>query len=137
MLKKIIIIENENKIQCDSEEKVIRLLIDKDYYELTEEEKLEKREIKAIANCLGNKMEVVKEIDIDEENIDNKFIITDEMTYVLSLLITNNILILERIDSNIYTGRIDKSEIKDNYIIVNKFAKRLLEIYLKRIQRKK
>lgn len=131
MLKKIIIIENDKKIQCDSEEEVIRLLIDNNYYELTEEEKLEKREIKAMANCINNNMKIVKEIDIDTDNIENKFIIKDEMTYILSLLMTNNIMLLERIDSNIYTGQINKSETKDNYLIVNKFAKMLLENYLK------
>ena len=125
MLKKIIIIENNNKIQCDSEEEVVRLLIDDNYYELTEEKKLEKREIKAIANCINNDMKIVKEIDND--NIENKFIIKDEMTYIFSLLMTNNIMLLERIDSNIYTGRMNKTGLKDNYIIVNKFGKRLLE----------
>ena len=72
MLKKIILIENDNKIQCDSEEKVVRLLIDDNYYELTEQEKLEKREIKALANCLNNKMKIVNEIDMTTDNIDNK-----------------------------------------------------------------
>ena len=135
MLKRIIIIENNNKVQCDSEEEVVRLLIDNNYYELTEEEKLEKREIKAIANCINNDMKIVK--DIDSENIQNKFIIKDEMTYILSLLITNNIILLERIDSDIYTKKINKSNIKDNYIIVNKFAKIILEDYLKSKQGKK
>ena len=135
MLKKIIIIENNNKIQCDSEEEVVRLLIDDNYYELTEEKKLEKREIKAISNCINNDMKIVKEIDND--NIENKFIIKDEMTYIFSLLMTNNIMLLERIDSNIYTGRMNKTGLKDNYIIVNKFGKRLLESYLKDIQEEK
>lgn len=131
MLKKIIIIENKNKKQCDTEEDVIKLLIDNNYYDLTEKEKLEKREIKALANCISNNMKVVKDIDINVDNINNKFIIKDEMTYILSLLITNNIILLERVDSNIYTKWIDKNKIKDNYIIVNKFAKKLLENYLK------
>lgn len=129
MLSKIIIIENDNKVQCDSEEEVIKLLIDKSYYELSEKEKLEKREMKAIANCINNKMQI--EEDADSEDIENKFIIKDEITYVLSLLITNKIILLERIDSNIYTANINKSEMKDNYVIVNKFAKELLKIYLK------
>ncbi|MDO4381448.1 MAG: hypothetical protein Q4C39_00010 [Clostridia bacterium] len=129
MLSKIIIIENDNKVQCDSEEEVIKLLIDKSYYELSEKEKLEKREIKALANCINNKMQIVE--DADSEDIENKFIIKDEITYVLSLLIINKIILLERIDSNIYTSSIDKSNMKDNYIIVNKFAKELLKIYLK------
>lgn len=137
MLKKIIIIENDNKLQCDTQEEVVRVLLDKKYYELTEKEKLEKREIKAIANCINNKKEIVKEIEIDDENIEDKFIIKDEMTYILSLLITNKIMLLERIDSDIYTKTLNKSEIKDNYIIVNKFAKEILENYLKNIQRKK
>ena len=134
MLKKIIIIENNNKIQCDSEEEVVRLLIDNNYYELTQEEKLEKREIKAIANCINNDIKIVK--DSDSEDVERKFIIKDEMTYILSLLMTNNIMLLERIDSDIYTKSINKSNIKDNYIIVNKFAKILLEDYLKSKQRK-
>lgn len=129
MLSKIIIIENDNKVQCDSEEEVIKLLIDKRYYELSEKEKSEKREIKAIANCINNKMQIVE--DADSEDIENKFIIKDEITYVLSLLIINKIILLERIDSNIYTSSIDKSNMKDNYIIVNKFAKELLKTYLK------
>ena len=129
MLSKIIIIENDNKVQCDSEEEVIKLLIDKRYYELSEKEKLEKREIKALANCINNKMQIVE--DADSEDIENKFIIKDEITYVLSLLITNKIILLERIDSNISTANINTSEMKDNYVIVNKFAKELLKIYLK------
>ena len=137
MLKKIVIIEGDNKIQCDSEEEVVKILIDSNYYNLTEKEKNEKRKIKAMANCMNNKMKIVDQIDINNESVDDKFIIIDEITYILSLLMTNNIILLERVDSNIYTGTIDKSKIKDNYIIVNKFAKELLESYLKRVQRKK
>ena len=130
MLKKIIIIENNNKVQCDTEEEAIKILIDNKYYELNEKEKFEQREIKALANCINNNMKVVKDIDLNKENIDNKFIIKDEKTYIYSLLITNNIMLLERIDSNIYTNKIKKDNIKDNYIIVNKFAKDLLKNYL-------
>lgn len=132
MLKKIIIVEDDKKIQCDSEEEIIKLLIDDKYYELSDEEKIKRREIKAIANCINNDMEIVKDIDVKTENIEGKFIIKDEKTYVLSLLRTNNIMLLERIDSNIYTGNINKKDITDNYIIVNKFANRLLEIYLRK-----
>ena len=130
MLKKIIIIENNNKVQCDTEEEAIKILIDNKYYELSEKEKFEKREIKAIANCINKNMNVVKDIDLNKENIDNKFIIKDEKTYIYSLLITNNIMLLERVDSDIYTNKIKKDNIKDNYIIVNKFAKDLLKNYL-------
>ena len=130
MLSKIIIIENDNKVQCDSEEEVIKLLIDKRYYELSEKEKLEKREMKAIANCINNSLEIVE--NVNSKDLENKFVIKDETTYVLSLLIINKIILLERIDSNIYTSSIDKSNMKDNYIIVNKFAKELLKNYLEK-----
>ena len=130
MLSKIIIIENDNKVQCDSEEEVIKLLIDKRYYELSEKEKLEKREMKAIANCINKSFEIVE--NVNSKDLENKFVIKDETTYVLSLLIINKIILLERIDSNIYTSSIDKSNMKDNYIIVNKFAKELLKNYLEK-----
>lgn len=130
MISKIIIIENDNKVQCDSEEEVIKLLIDKRYYELSEKEKLEKREMKAIANCINNSFEIVE--NVNSKDLENKFVIKDETTYVLSLLIINKIILLERIDSNIYTSSIDKSNMKDNYIIVNKFAKELLKNYLEK-----
>ena len=130
MLSKIIIIENDNKVQCDSEEEVIKLLIDKRYYELSEKEKLEKREMKAIANCINNSFEIVE--NVNSKDLENKFVIKDETTYVLSLLIINKIILLERIDSNIYTSSIDKSNMKENYIIVNKFAKELLKNYLEK-----
>ena len=94
------------------------------------EEKLEKREMKAIANCINNSFEIVE--NVNSKDLENKFVIKDETTYVLSLLIINKIILLERIDSNIYTSSIDKSNMKDNYIIVNKFAKELLKNYLEK-----
>ena len=130
MLNKVIIIEDDNKVQCDSIEEVVKTLIDEKYYELDEKEKLEKREMKAIANCINNSFEIVE--NVNSKDLENKFVIKDETTYVLSLLIINKIILLERIDSNIYTSSIDKSNMKDNYIIVNKFAKELLKNYLEK-----
>ena len=130
MLNKVIIIEDDNKVQCDSVEEVVKKLIDEKYYELDEKEKLEKREMKAIANCINNSFEIVE--NVNSKDLENKFVIKDETTYVLSLLIINKIILLERIDSNIYTSSIDKSNMKDNYIIVNKFAKELLKNYLEK-----
>jgi len=130
MLNKVIIIEDDNKVQCDSVEEVVKTLIDEKYYELDEKEKLEKREMKAIANCINNSFKIVE--NVNSKDLENKFVIKDETTYVLSLLIINKIILLERIDSNIYTSSIDKSNMKDNYIIVNKFAKELLKNYLEK-----
>ena len=131
MLKKIILIENDKEYQCDTIEEVVEMLIDKNYYNLSNEEQLNKMKMKGIANCLANKMEVIEDNQItDGEDIEGKFIIKDEMTYILSLLITNNVMLLERIDSAIFTNGLDKSKFDNNYIIVNKFAKELLKNYL-------
>ena len=79
-------------------------------------------------------MKVVKinRAEAQKEKIDlkNKFIIYDEKTYILSLLLTERAMLLESIDSNIFTENLDKTGIRDNYIIVNTFAEKLLDKYI-------
>ena len=128
MLKKFIIIENGEEVQFDKLEELVKELIDEEYYNLTPEQKKQKMEIKAIANCMNNKMEIVENAT---ENIEGKFIIKDEFTYILSLLITNNVILLERKDSNIFSRNLRKEELEGNYIIVNKFAKKILSQYIR------
>ena len=131
MLKKIIIIENGKDIQCNTLEDVVKILIDENYYNMTPVQKKEKMKMKALSNCINNKKEIVQELpENGEESIEDKFIIQDEITYVLSLLTTNNILLLERKDSDIFTKDLNKENLKDNYIIVNTFAKELLSKYI-------
>ena len=133
MLKKIIIIENGKEIQCNTLEEVVKTVIDENYYNMTPFQKIEKMKMKALANCINNKKEVVQELPVNvEETIQDKFIIQDEITYVLSLLTTNNILLLEKKDSNIFTKDLNKENLKDNYIIVNTFAKELLSKYIRK-----
>ena len=129
MLKKLIIIENGKEVQCDTLEDLVKILIDENYYNMTEKEKIEKMTMKALANTLNNKMKVTQDIS-KIDNIEEKFIIKDEITYILSLVKTNNVLLLERRDSNILTGSLNKEYLKDNYIIVNTFAKELLRKYI-------
>ena len=43
---------------------------------------------------------------------------------------TNNITMLEKTKEEIFTKGLDKKELTKNYIIVNNFAKELLEKYL-------
>ena len=127
MLRNLIIIENGQEYQFDTLEDIVKNLIDENYYNMTKEGKTNAMKMKALANCINNKMEVVQE---NTGNIENKFIIKDEITYILSLLKTNNIILLENKDSNYLTKDIDKSNMEDNYIIVNTFAKDLLNNYL-------
>lgn len=136
MLKKIILIENDKEYQCDTMQEVVKKLIDENYYSFTQEEKINKMKMLALANCLNNKKEIIEEYELDTNfSIEGKFIIKDEMTYVLSLLLTNNIILLERIDSNVFTKDLDKSNFNDNYIIVNKFAEMLLQKYINKQER--
>ena len=124
MLKKIIIIENGEEVQCDTLEDVVKALLDENYYNMNNEQKIEIRKVRAMANCLNNKMEVV--FNAESNCLDGKFIIKNEITYILSLLTLNQVLLIEKKDSNIFTKSLNKENLKDNYIIVNKFAKELL-----------
>lgn len=131
MLKNIILVENQNDFQCDTLDEVVRKLIGEDFYSLSQEEKQNKMEMLATANCINNSMQVVGKGEIDKcIGLYNKFIIYDEMTYILSLLRTNNIVLLEKIDSEVFTKTLDKSSFEKNYIIVNKYAEELLKKYL-------
>jgi len=130
MFKNFIIIENESNFQYDTLEELVEALIDDNYFKLNEEEKKEKMTMKAIANTINNKMEIVQELN-GNDDIEGKFLIKNEMTFILSLLLTNNIVLLEKKDSNIFTNCINKENIKDNYIVVNKFAKDILKEKIK------
>lgn len=112
MLKNLILIENDEKYQFDTLEELVETIIDKDYYKMSDKQKQEKLELKAFANSFG------REEIINTEN---------EMTYILSLLILNKFMLLENINSNVFTKDMDKSNLDGNYIIINKFAKELLE----------
>lgn len=129
MLKNLIVIENDDKYQYDNLEELVKGIIDKDYYNMTEQEKLEKRELKAFANCLMTDVEVVNEIP---SSLENKFVNIDEVTYIYSLLRLNKVVLLESTNSNFFTKYLDKSNITDNYIIVNHFAEELLKSYIER-----
>ena len=130
MENNIILIENENDIKCDTKEQVVKILLGEDYYNLSEEDKVERMEIRAIANSINNpKIRIIKKGE-KIDSLENVFVIYDEITYIYSLLITNNITMLEKTKEEIFTKGLDKTELTKNYIIVNKFAKELLEKYL-------
>lgn len=128
MLKDLILIENGEEVQFDDLESVVRTLIDEKFYYLTDKEKKEKMKTKALANTLGTKLEITD--NVSDKSIDGKFIIKNEITYILSLLTTNKILLLENKDANIFTKNIDKRTISNNYIIINTYAKELLYNYI-------
>lgn len=129
MLNNLIAIEKKNDYQCNTINELVKKLIDEKYYELTLEQRKNKMKMLAMANTLNKKMEIVDNCSCD--NINGKFIIKDEFTYILSLLICENIVLLEKKESNVFIKYTNVPESKDNYIIVNKFAKDILKSYLK------
>lgn len=132
MLKKLIFIENNKSYQFNEEVELIEFLMGTGYYTQTSKDKIRQMKLNALAKCLGTKLKIIEINKQESDLIDvkGKFLIYDEKTYVLSLLLTGRGMLLERKDSNIYTEKIDKKQIADNYIIVNTFAERLLDAYI-------
>lgn len=128
-MENLIAIEGKEKIKANTIEELVKKLISADFYELSKEEKINKLEIKTTQNCIFRNIPITKSIN----NIDltkDKFILHDQYTYILSLVKNNIIILLERVDSNIFTKTIDKTNIKDNYIIVNKYIDEILIDYI-------
>lgn len=114
MLKNLIVIEDGKNYQFENEQELVKKLIGEDYYNLPQDKKIEQIKIKAIANSLNLKKDI-------PDNIDN------EKDFILSLLVDNDkLVLLEKRESNIFTEKLDKSQFTKNYILVNKFAKQLL-----------
>ena len=119
MLKKLIAIENGEGYQYETLEDLVKDLIDENFYDMQQNEKVEIMQKKAVANSFN----LFEDKDKNLRIIDK---IKDELTYILYLLTTNNVVLLEHKESEIFTKDIDKTELKDNYIIVNSFAEELL-----------
>ena len=120
---------------------LVASIFGKSYFDLSQEERLKVRYEKAHAisqfhkylpivnteqGAYGDNFDIVKK-DYDFENA---FIIDDDYSYILSLCKINSFMLLEVRNSNIFTGLIDKSEIKDDLVVINHFAKEILgELY--------
>ena len=117
---------------------LVASIFGKSYFDLSQEERLKVRYEKAHAisqfhkylpivnteqGTYGDNFDIVKK-DYDFENA---FIIDDDYSYILSLCKTNSFMLLEVRNSNIFTGLIDKSEIKDDLVVINHFAKEILD----------
>lgn len=117
---------------------LVASIFGKSYFDLSQEERLKVRYEKAHAisqfhkylpivnteqGTYGDNFDIVKK-DYDFENA---FIIDDDYSYILSLCKINSFMLLEVRNSNIFTGLIDKTKIKDDLVIVNHFAKDILE----------
>lgn len=130
-MKNLIVIEGKEKYQYEDLKSLIENFINKNYFNMLEEEKKKELEKKAIANTTQRNIQIVelekKSTDFDK----NAFLLYDEITYILSMLKFNIVILLEKTDANIFGRYINKKNINDNYIIINKFASGIMEKYLK------
>ena len=117
---------------------LVASIFGKSYFDLSQEERLKVRYEKAHAisqfhkylpivnteqGTYGDNFDIVKK----DYDFDNSFIIDDDYSYILSLCKINSFMLLEVRNSNIFTGLIDKSEIKDDLVVINHFAKEILD----------
>ena len=117
---------------------LVASIFGKSYFDLSQEERLKVRYEKAHAisqfhkylpivnteqGTYGDNFDIVKKY----YDFENAFIIDDDYSYILSLCKINSFMLLEVRNSNIFTGLIDKSEIKDDLVVINHFAKEILD----------
>lgn len=137
MLKEFILIENNKYYQFSNIQEIIKYLLGNNYYNLSKDEQINTMKINALLTCSKTQKEI---IDINNnigniENIENYFILYDEITYILSLLLTGKYMLLENKSTNVFIKdlTINKENLQDNYVIVNKFASKLLLDYIENI----
>lgn len=129
-MKNLIVIEDNEKYQYEDIESLVKNIINKDYFNMSKQEKELELEKKAFANTFKSDIQLVKVNEETKEIAKNAFVINDEITFILSLAKFNRIILLERTDSNIFGKYINKENIEENYIIINKFANDIMDSYL-------
>lgn len=131
VIKKLIVIENEIHKGFDSKEDLIKELLSEDYYNLTKEEQYKTRNTKILLNCIIAKLYHPKFSKMELDEIKDMMILDNDITYILSLLSLENMVILEEKNANIFLKdeEFDKTIYKDNYIILNSCLDKLFEIY--------
>ena len=130
-MENLIVIEGKEKYQYKDIKSLVKNFINENYYNMSKQEKKDELEKKCVANTILNNIKIVKLEEKTEDFDENAFVLYDEISYILSMLKFNKIILLERTDANIFGRYINKENIKDNYLIINKFANEIMKKYLK------
>lgn len=129
-MENLIVIEGKEKYQYRDIESLVEKFINENYFYMDEADRKVELEKRATMNNPQNKIKICK-LDNKTTNFDkNAFIIYDEITYILSLLKFNKIILLEKTNANILGKYINKENIEENYLILNKFADEIMQKYL-------
>ena len=136
-MENLIVIEGKEKYKYHDIESLIKGFINERYYNMSETEQKNELEKKAIANTIQDNIKIYN-MGSKAQNYDKEaFILYDEITYILSMLKFNKIILLEKTNANIFGKYINKENITDNYIIVNKFANEIIQKYLENNKKRK
>lgn len=129
-MENLIVIEGKEKYKYNDIKSLIKGFINERYYNMSETEQKNELEKKAIANTIQDNIKIYN-MESKAQNYDKEaFILYDEITYILSMLKFNKIILLEKTNANIFGKYINKENITDNYIIINKFANEIIQKYL-------
>ena len=130
-MENLIAIEGIEKYQYRNLKDLIKKFVDENYFNMSDEEKLLELEKRTIANAKLCNIPIIK-LREDRKNYNNKsFILYNEITYILSLVKFNRIVLLEKRDANIFGRYINKINIENNYLIINTFVDEIMKKYLK------
>ena len=131
--KNLILIVDDEKYQYDTKEELLQdLLGDKEnnYNDMTEEEKEKRRRLKAFINLKGREKYITNYKQESSKkgmfSTDEKFLIDNDDMYVMSLLKMNEVILLEEKNAKIFSAKIDKTDIEDNYLVLNYYAKEIV-----------
>jgi len=139
-MKNIIILFGESNHEFNDLNEVQAYLFGDEYNSLSDEQKEKIRYERAFyVSKFNNNLPIVNtQKGVYEDNykiiqkgydLEKSIIIDNEFTYILSLCRINLFILLEKIDSEIFTKTVNKSTIQDNYIVVNTFANNILKKY--------
>ena len=129
-MENLIVIEGKEKYKYNDIKSLIKGFINERYYNMSETEQKNELEKKAIANTIQDNIKIYNMESKAQKYDKEAFIVYDEITYILSMLKFNKIILLEKTNANIFGKYINKENITDNYIIVNKFANEIIQKYL-------
>lgn len=140
--KNIIMYENGKLYEYDNLMEMVRQILGKDYYQLSEKEKNEKLKLRTFMNAMmrGIPVEDVSESKELGDIEDEKYILLNEVTFLASLVKNKDIVVYEKITSNQFTQGIEKENLErvsKEYIRINDCANQILEREIKNAEHKR
>lgn len=101
-MDRFIVIEGKEKYKYKDIKSFVQDFVNSNYYNMSEKEKQDELEKKAVANIMQSNIKIIK-INSNKRNFEkDEFVINNEVTYILSLLRFNKIILLERTDVNAF-----------------------------------